>query len=195
MQQRTCKCGALFVVPHPSSKKLNCSAKCRGVKSKRRADAGQRRSEWVDLHCPCGQTFQVPQWEARGSGRKYCSSACRLKFRTPGSGRPRRDDRVRYIDDQGYVRVYVPPADRPGGSWARKSHHPEHRVVMSQLIGRHLLPGENVHHRNGVRADNRAENLELWTTKQPRGLRAVDALAWAREIISLYADVEDALWH
>lgn len=52
----------------------------------------------------------------------------------------------------------------------------EHRTVMEQMLGRPLLPFENVHHRNGHRADNRPENLELWTKKQPYGQRVTDLI-------------------
>jgi hypothetical protein len=82
----------------------------------------------------------------------------------------------------GYVIVRVPDHPRAG-------KHPyvfEHILVAEDLLGRYLLDGETVHHRNGVRDDNRPENLELWTRPQPAGIRVSDALAWAHEIIERY---------
>lgn len=70
----------------------------------------------------------------------------------------------------------------------------EHRYVMEQMLSRALLPREDVHHRNGVRTDNRPENLELWVY-QPRGQRVEDLVAFVidryrDEVLRALVDVE-----
>jgi len=62
----------------------------------------------------------------------------------------------------------------------------EHILLAEEVIGRHLVDGESVQHINGVRDDNRPENLELWTMPQLSGIRVSDAIEWARSIYDLY---------
>lgn len=93
--------------------------------------------------------------------------------------------KIRHISKDGYVYVYFrahPNCDKEGRIF-------EHRLIMEKRLGRYLLPFENVHHKNGIRNDNRTENLELWVKAQPAGARVKDVVKWAKEIIKLYGGV------
>ncbi|MFB9681217.1 HNH endonuclease [Streptosporangium vulgare] len=106
------------------------------------------------------------------------------QFRKTGKTQKLRDrsGNGRIVDGNGYIIVKRPdhPEARKNG-WVS-----EHRMVMSDHLGRPLWPDEYVHHKNGNRVDNRLENLELWSGSQPPGQRIVDKLIWAREIIERY---------
>jgi hypothetical protein len=78
----------------------------------------------------------------------------------------------------GYVMVRVEKHPRGGAN----GYVFEHILVMEEILGRHLSPDETVHHRNGVRDDNRPRNLELWIRPQPTGVRVQDAVEWARDL-------------
>lgn len=85
--------------------------------------------------------------------QKYCSTACSNRARNEGG----------YIHHTGY-KVYS----------VKGRQYAEHRIEMERMLGRELKSNETVHHKNGVRADNRPENLELWESRHGRGQRASD---------------------
>lgn len=87
------------------------------------------------------------------------------------------------VNTDGYLREFAPDHPRAEQGTYVKQHH----LVMERTLGRLLLPGENVHHLNGNRQDNRPENLELWVSSQPSGQRVEDLVSWAREILATYA--------
>jgi HNH endonuclease len=123
--------------------------------------------------------------KARSIG--YCSEHYRRDKRwgAPDGKRPVASPRK---TPQGYVQEYNPK--HPNA--CKNGTVSQHVRVMSDMLGRSLISGENVHHKNGVRDDNRPDNLELWVTHQPSGQRPADLVEWAKEILRRYGD-EDGL--
>lgn len=87
----------------------------------------------------------------------------------------------RLLSKNGYVRLTG--IDHPN---AHNRQIYEHTFVMSNFIGRPLVPGESVHHKNGDKHDNRLDNLELWCKQQPAGQRVEDQIDWAISILNRY---------
>lgn len=64
----------------------------------------------------------------------------------------------------GYILIRCP--GHPNGMHSGKNYVFEHRLIAEKMIGRILTKDEVVHHKNGVRDDNRPENLEVLTYQQ-----------------------------
>lgn len=92
----------------------------------------------------------------------------------------------------GYMRQYSPNHPRTD----RFGYVAQHVVIMEDFLKRPLRWDdeikETVHHKNGLRNDNRIENLELWSSQHPPGQRIKDLIIWAKEILERYGDDENA---
>jgi len=125
------------------------------------------KRKWVIANCPvCAKDFKQ-----RPDGRiKTCSRSCARKLEWQ---RKIRDGQIkaRYKHKSGYWMVRMPGHPRAyKNKWVF-----EHLIVMEKILGRPVLKGEYVHHKNGDRGDNHPENLELWAgRKDPPGQREID---------------------
>jgi HNH endonuclease len=136
---------------------------------------GSPDGRWMPRQCKTDGCPNVALYRS-STGKGYCVD-CHL---------------ARWTDD--YMAGRVKARRYPSGYEfisVHKRGYLAHRLVMERILGRPLLPGETPHHRNGIRYDNRPENLELWVTPQPKGQRPEDLVAW---VVEHYPDlVEVAL--
>ena len=143
-------------------------------------DFNNQVSNKRDLRIPrtcknCGRVDTLAVWRIRKDAQTYhglCNS-CFRKLEMPKLAQKASHASPRYkggrcISTDGYVIIRQP--DHPHAN--PKDYVAEHRLVMEARLGRLLKPGENVHHINGRRDDNRDVNLELWVRSQPSGIRA-----------------------
>lgn len=133
-------------------------------------------------HCDCGIVCSVVGQHLISGATKSCGCMSRELSKRRLSGEKHHNWRGGRSSHIGYAIILKP--DHPAAN--KTGYVFEHRAVMEQLIGRYLDNNETVHHRNGVKNDNRPENLELWASKHPSGQRVCDLVAWAKQIIRQY---------
>ena len=153
-------CGVDFLTKRSTQDRvMTCSVICGGkYRSAKSA---------VQLTCAhCKKSFNVLPSERRNLNKAYCNASCASSYnRTSVKSEWR-------TGNDGYVFKYE-----------NKQKLLQHRAVMEQFLGRKLQGKENVHHINGVKSDNRIENLELWSHHQPKGQRIEDKLAAAKKLL------------
>jgi hypothetical protein len=145
----------------------------------------------------CGSDFLANIFHARGNryrqAQEFCGRTCALR-----TGVEENPDRFKGENGsnwqgghriaRGYVQIWAP--DHPTRIGKEKPYVFEHRLVMEKLLGRYLEPHENIHHKNGIRDDNRPKNLELWIKPQPCGQRVEDQVNHARDILAKYGNLK-----
>ena len=66
------------------------------------------------------------------------------------------------MHSSGYIEEWVSPSDFYHSMATKgRNYVPQHRLVMARHLKRCLLEWEIVHHKNGIKTDNRLENLQL----------------------------------
>lgn len=97
------------------------------------------------------------KWLGVAKVRRFCSQKCVSTGVNNG-----RWNGGKYISRAGYILVWNPKH--------HSRYEPEHRSIMRKIIGRELLDNEDVHHINGIKTDNRPENLQLLTKSEHTSL-------------------------
>ncbi|MCK9524616.1 MAG: HNH endonuclease [Limnochordia bacterium] len=125
---------------------------------RRARDIGRKGGDLYVYHAceKCGKERWVIYLKGKPKSTK-CSH-CAASEKAPYNGGKRQ---IR----QGYTMVYLSKKD-PFYPMANKGHYSmEHRLVVARHLGRCLLPWEVVHHKNGIKNDNRLDNLILLPNK------------------------------
>jgi hypothetical protein len=126
-----------------------------------------RGCEW------CGKPMKMSPF--RATLQKFCSWPCQMEGRrTNALDRLHNGRRVRMAKD--YVWVWEPDHPSAYCGW-----YPEHRVIMEAHLGRRLRSDEHCHHLNGIKDDNRIENLSVLTAGAHQNITVAEAAAKRRD--------------
>lgn len=149
----------------------------------------------IDLKIKCD--FCSNEFKRNVNNQKFCSKQCYRKQHTINTRnqyrkdnnisldlpvKPKKPNGFGHKDPHGYK--YITKMRHPNATKSGRIY--EHTFVMSEFLGRPLIKNESVHHKNGIRDDNRIDNLELWHKGQPAGQRIEEKIKWAKEFLTKY---------
>ena len=138
--------------------------------------------EWCDeiIQCACGCGKELEKYDKYGRERKYISGHNSIgnQHRTGKKWSAEHRSKVmenikygpdhqgwkggKYIDSFGYVHIRKPNHLKAG----ENGYVLEHILIAEEKIGRTLRDDEVVYHINGVKDDNRPENLQVMTNSE-----------------------------
>ena len=177
-----CRCECGNEKPVVAAALRNGSSQSCGVCALRIDRAGERFGFLTVLRVDTERVGDGARWVCRcDCGKEKTISASSLvagDARSCGSRVHAIDYKGGRIIVAGYVKVKTP--SHPG---VASGYVLEHRLVMEAHLGRYLLESETVHHKNGIKTDNRLENLELWDSRHPKGQRIPDLIKHYTEFL------------
>ena len=167
------------------------------------------RTPKFEMKCEgCGDSFSTTRSVSSRSGeitRKFCTRECYAKHKDPkptfccdqcgDTAQRSKSANNAYNYKQRFCSKICADAAQRTGSLDKNGYvvttingvaKMEHRRVMEKKIGRELRAHETVHHVNGVRTDNRPENLELFSSRHGKGQRVSDKVEFAKSILTEY---------
>lgn len=140
--KKLCECGCGEEIG------LRREDRIKNAKFKGNHKKNKREILFIDEKCECGCGEIIGNWKFRPE-RNAPKFKLGHYFRKNGS--------AEYKGNKGYSLVYVPEYKNANKNGTML----EHRYVMEQHLQRDLLPSEDIHHINGIKNDNRIENLEV----------------------------------
>lgn len=128
-------------------------------------------------NCVCGKSVDIKQRNLLSTNprEQYRSCGCRAYRHVRKKSRDQWGEKNvswkggKIKNSQGYILLKCENPNHPRKT--QNGYILEHVLVIEQKIDRHVLESETVHHINGIRDDNRIENLELWDNRHPKGQR------------------------
>lgn len=161
----------------PSTPRTCCSYACH--------NAAQTKTKVTRTCETCGKTFVLSRTQVANSrwGR-FCSYECLgVSKRKRPLGRMH-NGKPALLDKYGYVKVWEP--ERRAGQLSK--YMAEHRLVVEKILGRPLEANEHVDHINGVKDDNRPENLRI---VDPNTHAKITAATMAERRLAMVADLAE----
>lgn len=164
---------------------MYCSTPCAGAAHR---EESETRVRFACLNCGKENSNRRKPGGRIYAQQKYCDVKCKSEHHIKLCAERFRQvteagQLPRHLGRNGYVRVSV-----PSGVTGKKHTVFEHRWVMSQHLGRELLPDETVHHRDGNRQHNAIENLELFSSRHGPGQRVIDKVDFAIDMLLTYPE-------